>query len=225
EHFKAFAAALRDHYPKRLGRSMRFIPEIAPSEEVDALLKTHGFRKKTKEYQSLTVDLTQTEENLRANLRKNWHSTLKKAEKSGLSVEWDEDGLHLPWLLKFYSFDKKTKGYDGPSVELLEALSKTFTPEKGMVIARAMLNKRAVGAILIFCHGRASTYQIGWNAQEGRKHGAHNLLLWNALLYLKARGATEFDLGGVNDEDARSIKTFKEGLGANLVSLAGLYTS
>ena len=224
EHFEAFLAAFRDHYPQRLGRAVRFIPEIQPSENIEKTLQKYGFKRKSKEYQTLIVDLTQTPETLRENLKKNWHGSLKKAEKSALKIDWDNQGLHLLWLMKFYDFDKKTKGYDGPPVELLNTLAKYFIPENGLLIGRALYEGRAIAAILIFCHGRGATYQIGWNTQEGRKYGAHNKLLWDAILLLKARGLTAFDLGGVNDTEAQNVKKFKEGLGGDLLSLPGIYT-
>ena len=54
--------------------------------------------------------------------------------------------------------------------------------------------------------------------------GAHNLMLWQAALKLKAQGKTVFDLGGVNDEDAKNVKAFKEGMGGEHIVLAGLYS-
>ena len=224
EHFEAFLNAVRDHYPKRLGRAIRFIPEIEPTEQAEETLKKQGFKKKSEEYQTLMIDLAQTPETLRENLKKNWRGSLKKAEKADLKIDWDNQGLHLSWLMKAYDSDKKTKGYDGPSVELLETLAKYFVPENGLLIGRALYEERPVGAILIFCHGRGATYQIGWSSHEGRKYGAHNKLLWDAILLLKARGLTAFDLGGVNDTEAQNVKKFKEGMGGTLLSLPGIYT-
>jgi len=225
QHFEAFIRAFRSEFPRRFGRRVRFIPETQDSPQVQNILKTVGFRKTPAPgYQTMWLNLERDEDTLRANLVKKWRNTLTKAEKQGMSVEWDEKGTHFEWLMKFYSFDKKTKGYSGPSVEFLRALAQRFAPSGEMLIGRAMKDGRAIGAILLFCHGRSSTYQIGWNTREGRDLGAHNLLLWDALKILKNKGITGFDLGGVNDTQAQNVKKFKQGLGGDLVTLPGLYT-
>lgn len=224
EHFQAFLQAFRAEFPKRVGRAVRIIPEITAIQEVDKAMKNNGFRSQSAPYQSLIIDLDQDEEALKAAMKKNWRGMLNKAEKNGVTVDWATPQRHLDWLLKHYNFDKKTKGYDGASVELIQALAKEFSAEDALMIGRALKDGRAIGAVLIFSHGRGSTYQIGWNTQEGRNYGAHNLLLWQACLELKNRGFKTFDLGGVNDEGAHAVKTFKEGMGGQLFTLPGLYT-
>ncbi|MEZ5815395.1 MAG: GNAT family N-acetyltransferase [Alphaproteobacteria bacterium] len=224
QHFEAFLQAFRREFPARPGRTVRFIPEIEASPEIEVLLKKHKFRKKSEDYQTIVLDLTQSEDHLRAALKKKWRGSLQKAEKAGITVEWHEDTQHLDWLLKSYALDKKTKGYDGPSVQLIKALANCAAPDGDLLIGRARHEGRAIAAILLFCHGRSATYQIGWNTQEGRRYGAHNLLLWQAMLHLKAKNITAFDLGGVNESEAKTVKTFKEGMGGRLITLAGLYT-
>ena len=43
------------------------------------------------------------------------------------------------------------------------------------------------------------------------------------MIALKDKGIKELDLGGVNDETAAGIKTFKEGVGGTLVRTVGHY--
>jgi hypothetical protein len=37
---------------------------------------------------------------------------------------------------------------------------------------------------------------LGWTNDAGRRTGAHNLLLWNAVVEMKAAGSRALDLGG-----------------------------
>ena len=224
EHFQAFVQAFRRDFPPRIGRAVRILPEIQATPDVENILKAASFRRKSQPYQTIFIDLQKDKSLLRSELKKNWRGTLNKAEKQGLVVDWDGSKRYLDWFLKFYRFDMKTKGYQGASVELIKTLANQFIPDKGLMLGRALKDGRAVAAILIFCHGRGSTYQIGWNTQEGRLYGAHNLLLWNACLRLQNHGFKMFDLGGVNDTDAHTVKAFKEGMGGQLITLPGLYT-
>ena len=93
-----------------------------------------------------------------------------------------------------------------------------------MLIGRALSDDKAIGAILIFCHGQGATYQIGWSGKAGRDQGAHYLLLWDAISVLQNKGVKDFDLGGVNEDEAKGVKRFKSGMGGRLVSLPGIYS-
>lgn len=224
EHFSAFTAELDRQFPKRFGRRRRFIPEIEDSPKVRTILRENGFTPASEgTYETIWLDLTQGAEDLRQNLKKNWRGALKKAEKNDVTLEWDSAGAHLPWLLQEYKLDKIAKGYAGPSVKLMRALAQTFTPGGNLLIGRAISKGKPIGAVLILRHGCGATYQIGWSNLAGRDLGAHYLLLWDALGMLQKRGVKDFDLGGVNEEEAKGVKKFKSGMGGRLVRLPGMY--
>ena len=224
KHFTAFIAEYNRQFPKRWGRKRRFIPEIKKSAAIDTVMKENGFIKTdSPPYQTIKLDLTQSEEELRANLHGSWRRSLVKSEKSELEITWDDTGQKLPILLKLYDLDRKTRKYSGADLPALMALGRVFAAEKNALVGIASLDNRPVGAILIFCHGQGATYQVGWNGQEGRDNRAHHRLLWDSLGVLQQKGITMFDLGGVNDGSAASIKRFKTGMGGKLIELAGLY--
>ncbi len=87
----------------------------------------------------------------------------------------------------------------------------------------AQLGSDPVGGVMMLRHGRAATYFIGWNGPQGRRVHAHNLLLWQALLALKAQGVECLDLGGIDGIDMPGVARFKLGLGGRLFTLAGTY--
>jgi len=217
-HIDAFFTEFNRQFPDRIGRKRRIIPET------DADLNPLGFKKIASGYETIWLDLTQSEEGLRAGLKKNWRGTLQKAENAGIALDWDNKGQHMDWLMQNYAVDKETKGYDGPSVKLLRTLAKYHLPRDEMLIGRASLNGKEVAGILILCHGSAATYQIGFTSPEGRDNGAHHLLLWQALGVLKFKQIRDFDLGGINDDTAKGVKRFKQGMGGKTVMLGGQYT-
>ena len=222
-HFEAFVCALRKEFPYRLRCRFRFIPETEDSKEIREIMIKEGFKRRYRPgYQTFLIDLEKSEEELRKDLSKNWRYTVKKAENSDLKIEWDDKQDHFDWFIKRYQLDSYAKGYNGPSILFLKELSE-YMPPKSVIIGRAMLQNKPIGAIMLLCHGRGSTYQLGWSGKQGRELGAHNLLLWKALFYLKKHQISSLDLGGFNENDASTIKKFKQGLGGRLVSLVGLY--
>lgn len=224
-HIKMFFEELNAQFPARFGRKRRILPEIEDGMTAQKILESVGLRRMEgrEGYQTIWVDLGQEEEQRRAALKSNWRNKLNKAEKSGLEIQWDSDGKYFPWLLKTYALDKKMRGYDGPSPQFLDALAQFLSPKGNMLIGRALLDGRPIACVLFISHGRSATYQVGWSSEEGRKVAAHHLLLWEGAKRLKEKGICEIDLGGVNDESAAGVKTFKEGLGGQSICLVGHY--
>lgn len=224
DDFEGFMEAFSAAYPKRLGRRVRFVPNIENTPQALALMQKHGYvRKSPGGYQTIWMDLSKNEDELRQNLRSNWLGALRRAEKQGLDIVLSDKGLHFPWLIDNYIEDKDGRGYNGVSAKLAYALGLEFLRKKNMLVGTALLEEKPIAAILIFVHGKSATYQIGYNSALGREKCAHHLLLWRACCVLKERNINAFDLGGINDGDAEGVKAFKKGLGGDIVETAGFF--
>lgn len=229
EHTQAFFTAFNAEFPKRFGRRRRIIPEIEDTtHNRKALLASGLIRRPDAGYHTVIMNPSLDEETLRKSLKKNWRTALTKAEKCGedLTVEWGYDAQYLALFNQYYRIDKSLKKYHGPAIKTLNTFLQTFGHQKDMLIGFARYQGEIVAGVLILCHGRGATYQVGWNLDKGRDICAHNLLLWDALHILRERKVTEFDLGGVNDETAAGIGGFKRGLAGKKgreLKLVGLY--
>ncbi len=221
EDIKAFFHTFNKTFPRRMGRKRRIIPERGKNEALDHKYICHN---EIKPYKTIWLDLTDNTDTIRSGFKKKWRNALSKSEKSDLTVRWDEKGERLTPFLVYYVTDRTDKGYNGPSANLLKEFARTFIPGNRFIIGEALSDGKVVGAILILIHGKSATYQVGWNTKEGRRLQAHNFLLWHAILHLKEKGITDFDLGGLNDEDAKNIKKFKEGMGGETVTLLGQFS-
>lgn len=221
----AFFGVLAREFPRRFARKRRILPELADSEGNRRMLAGAGFERNEayQGYETIWVDLTPDAERLRARLDGNWRRFLAKSERTALTVAEDWTGATRAAFLATYAADRAAKSYSGPSERLVNALLAGMVPRREAVIVSANDGDRTVAAMLILLHGSSATYLVGWNLPEGRKLWAHHRLFWHALLMLKDRGLTDFDLGGVNDESAQGIKRFKDGLGGEFVKLVGLY--
>lgn len=224
-HVKLFFDELNKQFPPRLGRRRRFLPETEDGATARKLIEQTGLERmeSTKGYETIWVDLAQNEETLRANLKSNWRNKLNKAEKAGITIDWDNMGREALWATAIYAADKESRHYGGPKPELLRSYATILAPKKTMLVGRAMEGTNPIAFVILVMHGRSATYLVGWSSPEGRDVAAHHLLLWEGMLTLKRKGIQEFDLGGTNDEGAAGVKTFKEGLGGKLVRYVGHY--
>lgn len=224
-HVKLFFDELNRQFPQRFGRRRRVLPETEDGPTAQKLISGTGFVPANDQgYQTIWLDLTPDAEILRANLKQKWRNSLNKAERSGLTVEWDEELAHMPWLLAVYATDKEARGYGGASPQLLKSYMPLLAAKRELLIGRAVKNGEAQAFVLLATHGRSATYLAGWNSSSGRENSAHHLLLWQGALMLQKKGIRELDLGGINDESAEGIKVFKEGLGGKNVRYVGRHT-
>ncbi len=222
--FELFLSVLSAEFPKRLGRKIRFIPEMEKSAQANKLLEEYGYKLTSNHgYQTIWLDIRPNLETLRKNLNAKWRNKLNKSEKHGMEIVFSDEGDNYPWLIQRYAVDKAMRKYDGPSVKTINALAGEFSRGKNMLIGYALLEGEVIAAILIFNHGTSATYQIGYNSEIGRDKCAHHLLLWQAISALKERNINDFDLGGINDESAKGVKIFKSGLSGRMFETLGLY--
>tara|TARA_B100000678_G_scaffold161656_2_gene135101 strand:- start:2207 stop:3232 length:1026 start_codon:yes stop_codon:yes gene_type:complete len=193
-------------------------------------LQPSGFSKIMTGDATVMLDLTQSEEALRAELDGKWRNRLVAAEKSELT--FSGSGLkpgQYEWLLEKESEQRRARGYRGlpPDVtaewQALKAKHAGGDRKAGLRIWRADLGREAAGAMMFLIHGAGATYHIGWSSDAGRKAGAHNLILWNAMLELKQLGIKRLDLGGVNTASGAGIARFKLGTGGQVIQRSGTF--
>lgn len=196
----------------------------------DAPIELRKFNRVMTGDATVRIVLTQDEDTLRAALDGKWRNRLVAAEKSDLKfTSAGQKPGQYQWLLDEERKQRNKKGYHGLPPELVElwqddkARAKGADKRAGLRIFRADLRKDAAGAMMFLTHGAMATYHIGWSSDDGRKAGAHNLILWNAMLALKAEGYSVLDLGGVNTASGAGIARFKLGTGGEIVRRPGSF--
>jgi nitroreductase len=203
------------------GRVMGIAPELSGS--FNPALARQGYRRRAgPAWSSAWIDLNQPPATLRATLRSKWRNLLVAAERMGVEACPDRGDEAFEWMLARYRELREGRGFGGISEALLRALR---VADQDFVVLRARLAGEWVAGILVVRHGTSATYLVGWNGPEGRRVNAHNLLLWQALLVLKASGCRWFDLGGIDDVGTPGIANFKRGLGGSEYTLAGEFIS
>ena len=179
---------------------------------------------------TVLIDLTKSEEDLRAAMEPSWRNKVSKAERSGLVVQkTGAKPAQYRWLLDAEAKQRQKRGYRAMPIELTELWQghKVYIAKgdknAGLVVYRVDSGRDPAAGMLFLIHGRRATYHVGWTSEEGRKLSAHNLILWQAMKDLKARGIDELDLGGVNTQSGAGIARFKLETGGQVLKRAGSY--
>lgn len=224
EVLEAVMRLLRRECPHDSLNSFSFLPELAASPETEALLMRCGFRRTGPGYRTVWLDLTRSDEELRAGMARDWRQRLKGAEKAGFVFDLDPEAKNLPWLVKQEHEQAQAKHYREMSGQLTVRLRNALYKTDGVLLAAALdAGKAPVAAALLLGHGRAATYQIGWSNEVGKKTGAMRLLLWRCIAHLRERGVRQLDLGGINPDSAPGVTEFKLGTGGEATESVGLF--
>ncbi|WP_108482071.1 GNAT family N-acetyltransferase [Oceaniglobus ichthyenteri] len=145
---------------------------------------------------------------LRARLHGKWRNRLNAAQRSGLIVS--QMGGVPNWLLRAEKAQQKRARYRNMPPRWIDGWARYRAD--GLFTVSAGRNAAAMSFLV---HGTSATYLIGWSGEEGRRHSAHNLLMWNAVQKLRAAGIATLDLGLVSP-DTPGLNQFKMGTGAKL---------
>lgn len=163
------------------------------------------------------LSLESSPEDIRKGLDSKWRNQLVSSEKKGFTVV--NDNSKYQKALQLYLEDQKEKGFEGVPNAILTALfTRKESPLELYYVARG---DEILAFDIIYLQGHIGHYLVGWNSFEGRKNYLNNLLLFHIAISLKEKGATRFDLGGIEYLDTEEIAKFKDGMRPEHYQLLG----
>lgn len=168
------------------------------------------------------LPLTSNTGDMRRALHQKWRNRLRRGENSGLRVRVSHllDTPDTP-LLKLDAEQQKARKYQGLPPQVSLAYAQANAGEAPLFTAT--FQGRVLASALFLRHGQMATYQIGHSTDEGRHLNAQNVVIWQAMCWLAARGHTQLDLGVINTQDAPGLARFKLGTGAAPHELGGTW--
>jgi hypothetical protein len=214
---------LKRSLPLRPVRLLFITPDLADS----AATGTQRMVRVVTGQSTVRISLESEPQALRAALQGKWRNRLAGAERSALTVHRvGYKPAQYRWLLERELAQRAARRYIALPDGFVEAWQQAHLARSGhepLLTLRADLGRDPVAGMLFLVHGEAATYQIGWVGEGGRELGAHNLLLWQAMLVLRERGVRRLDLGGVDTARGAGLARFKIATGGEVITLAGTY--
>jgi hypothetical protein len=198
---------------------------VSPDDPDPAAAGLAGRHRMVTGYATVTLDLRPDPAGLRESLHGKWRNRLATAEKSPLRVQiMGTKPAQVQWLIDRDQAQQQHRGYQSLPADFVPTWQAVADePRDTMMGLRADLGRDAAAAMLFLLHGRSATYYIGWSDDAGREHGAHNLLLWQAMLALRERGIEALDLGGIDTQRGAGIARFKIGSGGRVETFSGTW--
>ena len=203
---------------------IRMRPQLLATDENMKLLEDMGLKKSPMHLaaeHTVMLDLTQSEEEMLAGMRRQTRYEVRRADKLGLRVTWgDSEELYR----EFHSVQGKTaqrQGFVPPSLDVLMAEREAFGKTARIYVTRTESGE-PVAYGLIIGGGREADYYEAASTELNRKQPGAYALLWKAMRDMKEMGYERFNLWGIApagqpNHRYAGVTTFKTGFGGEVV--------
>jgi lipid II:glycine glycyltransferase (peptidoglycan interpeptide bridge formation enzyme) len=200
-------------------RGLLLIAPALPYDDASAaLLRAAGFvQRRAGGWGSSLIDLEPSLEAIRASFTSKWRNPLNSAIRAGVEVRYRKDPAAFEWMLERHVGNMATKNFVGPSVGFVRAMV-AASPENFWLL-QAFHGNEPVSGLMGTCIGAHAENYLGWTNDAGRRLGAHSLLIWNAIVEMKAAGFRALDLGGFTTSD--KYGAYKRGMRGREYRLCG----
>ena len=152
---------------------------------------------------TIIVDITGTEDDILARMKQKCRYNIRLAEKKGVTVRaWDD-------IPAFHKMMLVTGGRDNFGVHSLEYYRRAyelFHPTGMAELLVAEFEGKPLAALMVFARGHRAWYVYGASNDEERNRMPTYLLQWEAMRWARSKGAEEYDLWGVPDEDEATLE-------------------
>lgn len=204
---------------------IRVRPQLIDSDFSRQIFQSYGFVKAPMHlHAQLTIqlDITQSPEQLLAQMRKTTRYEIRKAMKQGVTVINSKDTALLKEL---YAAQKQTatrRHFVPFSFEFLSKQFEIFAKENCSAIFKAKIKNQPLAYAFIIFYGQEAIYHYGASLDEGKKWGGAYLVQWHAILEAKRRGMKRYNFWGVAPDNPShrfyNLSVFKRGFGGHEVS-------
>ena len=201
---------------------IRISPLTEQSTEANKAFRDSGYREAPVHMMhpelAWILDITPSEDQLLANMRKTTRYSIKKAEKDGVVIS---TSTNLNDFEKFYSVYKETvkrQEFTGFSEKYFRAEIEIFFRDNEAMFFFAEYQGEVVGTAIIVFSGDSAYYHHGATNRKFDKLTDAQLLQWHVIREAKRRGLRFYNFWGVVPESAvkhpwYGLSIFKRGFG------------
>lgn len=202
---------------------VRVRPQLASDEFSKSLFKKLGFRSAPMHlHAELTsqLDLTQDEETLLKNMRKQTRYEIRQSEKKEIIVKETTDENALKAFYDLQIETAKRQAFVPFSYNYLHEQFKVFAQDKQVVLYSAYQGSQLLAQAFVIFYGKEAAYHYGASTDAGRKLPGAYAIQWTAIKEAKKRGMERYNFWGVTHPDEKShrfygVSIFKRGFGGD----------
>lgn len=203
---------------------VRMRPQLGATEDNSKVLENLGLKQSPMHLaaeHTVMIDLTASEEEMLARMRRQTRYEVRRADKLGIKVEKNNSEEFFREFHAVQMETAKRQGFVPPSLEVLLAEKEAFGDNIQIYVARTAEGE-SVAYGLIIGDGREADYYEAASTDLNRKLPGAYALLWQAMRDLKKAGYERFNLWGIAPAGQpghryAGVTTFKTGFGGEVV--------
>lgn len=162
----------------------------------------------TSSYYTHTLDVSRSESAVISSFDPVVRRNIRKAEKSGVTIEVCSDLASVREHFRLHAFTRKRHGLPPQPFRFFEAIQKHILQPGHGFIAAARLHERTIASVMFFRLGTLAFFKFGASDERYQACRPTNLALWAAIRHSMQTGAltVHFGRNALNHESLRRFK-------------------
>jgi hypothetical protein len=164
-------------------------------------------------YRTFVLDLNPSLGEIRKRLDPKWRNKLNGAEKNSLTVVAGDGVKEYRAFCQIYSEMRRRKNFDTTvRAAEFERIQQALPPSQRMQVLLCCEKGTPVAGLVASAMGNSAIYLLGATSDAGLNTKGAYLLQWTLIGWLRERGVSWYDLGGIDPEVNPGVYQFKKGL-------------
>lgn len=220
---KDIFAKVREIAKKEKCVFVRVRPQLLNNGENSKILAELGLKKAPMHLaaeHTVMIDLTKSEDDLLANMRRQTRYEVRRAAKQGIIVEKSNSEEIFKEFRKVQAETAKRQGFIPPNLKTLLAEKEAFGENIAIYVAKTAEGE-AIAYGMIIKNSKEGDYYEAASTPLNRKLPGAYALLWQVMKDLKTEGYERFNLWGIApagqpNHRYAGVTTFKTGFGGEV---------
>jgi lipid II:glycine glycyltransferase (peptidoglycan interpeptide bridge formation enzyme) len=152
---------------------------------------------------TIVIDITGKESEILARMKQKTRYNIRLAQKRGVVVAPSQDLVLFHWLMQETG---KRDGFGVHSQEYYQKAYDLFHPLGKCELFLASYQGQPIAALMVFAQGNTAWYFYGASSDLYRELMSTYLLQFEAMLWARAKGCSNYDLWGVPDAELEALE-------------------
>jgi lipid II:glycine glycyltransferase (peptidoglycan interpeptide bridge formation enzyme) len=215
EVFRQAIRTIRHRLVVELGFTVQIVPRITEDRsDLQRILEDEGFRCTSNDYNTVLIDISGTEDEIRSRLVPRWRTDLNRSQRNKLKLAIDSQlDLYDRFAPIYLEMHERKNLVEFGDLEVYRDIQSDLHEHQKMSIMLCSSEGELDGAGAITSAMGDTGLAILWATNhEGRENRGAYYLQWEIIRWLKQQNCQWYDLGGVGKEANPGGYRFKCGL-------------
>lgn len=225
EYLTAMCESLKQLAEQEGCQFIRVRPQEVETEELKAHVAKLGFQESPMHLTAdltLQLDLTKSEDELLADMRKNTRYEVRRAEKLGIEIRESEDPAEIDEFYQHQLALAKKHSFVPFSLSFLKEQFQIFAKDHQVRLFHSYADGKLLASAFIIFYHQEAVYHYGISTPDNDRLPGSYACQWAAIRWAKAQGGLKYNFWGIAPQGHDThrfagVSLFKRGFGGQEV--------